>query len=65
MLDSCKIVENLSEAFNTFLWHFLHIILLKCPYVQIAFFKFTSCDEQALVGCIPIAAVVIHLKLKS
>ncbi len=25
--------------------------------VQIAFLKFTSCDNQDLVGCIPIAAV--------
>ena len=33
--------------------------------VLIAFLKFTSCDNQALVGCIPIAAVAVHLKLKS
>ena len=32
---------------------------------DVAFLKFTSCDNQALVGCIPIAAVAIHLKLKS
>ena len=51
-------------------WHFfkvynrilLHIVLLKC---QITFLKFTSCDNQALVGCIPIAAVAVHLNLKS
>ena len=40
----------------------LHIILLKC---QIAFLKFTSFDNQALVGCIPIATVVVDLNLKS
>ena len=40
----------------------LHIILLKC---QIAVLKFTSCDNQVLVGCIPIAAVAVHLNLKS
>ena len=40
----------------------LHIIL---PHVQIAFLKFTMCDKQALVGCIPIAAVAVHLNLKS
>ena len=53
MLDSCKMVEKQSEAFQTFLWHFfqvknwilLHIVLLKCPHVQIAFLKFTSCDN--------------------
>ena len=29
------------------------------------FLKFTRCDNQALVGCIPIAAVAVHLNLKS
>ena len=43
----------------------LHIVLLKCPHIQIAFLKFTSYDNQALVGCIPIAAVAVHLNLKS
>ena len=33
-----------------------------CPH---RILKFTSCDNQALVGCIPIAAVGVHLKLKS
>ena len=35
--------------------------------VQIAFLKFTSCDNQGLVGCIPIdiASVAVHLNLKS
>ena len=32
---------------------------------QIAFLKFTSCDNQALVGCILIPAVAVDLKLKS
>ena len=40
----------------------LYIVLLKC---QIAFFKFTSCDNQALVGCIPIASVAVYSNLKS
>ena len=43
----------------------LHIVLLKFLHVQIAFLKFTSCDNQALVGCIPIVAVTAHLNLKS
>ena len=43
----------------------LHIVLLKCTHVQIAFLKITSCDNQALVGCIAIAAVAVHLQLKS
>ena len=42
----------------------LHIVLLKCPHVQIAFLKFTSCDNQVLVWCIPIPAVAVHLNLK-
>ena len=50
------------SKFKTVLWH---IVLLKCPHVQIAFLKFTSCDYQSLVRCIPIAAVAVHLKLKS
>ena len=33
--------------------------------VQIIFLKFSSCDNQALVGCIPIAAVAVHFNLKS
>ena len=41
------------------------MVLLKCPHVQVVFLKFTSCDNQALVGCIPIAAVAVHLNLKS
>ena len=40
----------------------MYIVLLS---VLIAFLKFTSCDDQALVGCIPIAAVAVHLNLKS
>ena len=44
------------------------------PYVSVSFFTslkhnfiayFTSCDNQALVGCIPIAAVAVDLNLKS
>ena len=63
-----------SEAFHTFLWHhffqvqntiLLHIVLLKCPHIQIAFLKFPSCDNQAFIGSIPIAAVAVHLNLKS
>ena len=50
------------HVYNTIL---LHIVLLKCPHVQIAFLKFTSCDTQGLVGCIPIRAVAVHLNLKS
>ena len=62
-----------SSLKHSFLWPFfqilnrilLHIVLLKCPHIQIAFLKFTSFDNQALVGCIPIAAVAVDLNLKS
>ena len=72
ILDSCKMAENQSEGFHTFLLHIFHVlnrvllhtVLLKCPHVQIAFLKFTSCDNPALVGCIPIAVVAVHLDLK-
>ena len=43
----------------------LHIVLLKCPHVKIVLLKFTSSDNQILVGCIPIAAVAVYLNLKS
>ena len=42
-----------------------NFIAYRSSKVQIVFLKFTSCDNQALVGCIPIAAVGVHLKLKS
>ena len=34
-------------------------------YVSVAFLKFTCYENQDLVGCIPIAAVAVHLNLKS
>ena len=49
--------------FSKFKTILLHIVLLKCPHVQIAFLKFSSCDNQALVGCIPIAAVAVHSRV--
>ena len=48
--------------FSKFKTILLHIVLLKC---QIAFLKITSCDNQGLIGCIPIATVAVDLKLKS
>ena len=68
MLDSYKMLQKHSICFcgifSKFKTILLHIILLKYPHVQIAFLKFTSCNNQALVGCIPIAAVAVHLNLK-
>ena len=70
ILDSCKMLQRKSEVFHTFLWHLfqvlnwllLHVVF---PHVQIAFLKFPSCDNQALVWCIPIATVAVHLNSKS
>ena len=42
-----------------------NFIAYRSSKVQIAFLKFTSCDNEALVGCIPIAAVAVDLNLKS
>ena len=42
-----------------------NFIAYRPSKVQIAFLKFISCDNQALVGCIPIAAVAVHLNVKS
>ena len=36
-------------------------IFPSLKHVQIAFLKFTSCNNQALVGCIPIPTVAVHL----
>ena len=69
MQDGRKAVWSIPYVFVAFcpsLKHnFMHIILLKCPHVQIAILIFTSCDNQALVGYIPIAAVAVHLNPKS
>ena len=51
-------------------WHFFqslkqNFIAYRSSKVQIAFLKFTSGNNQALVGCIPILAVAVHLNLKS
>ena len=70
MQDSRKAVWSIPYVSVAFFFQFknrilLHIVFVKCPHVQIAFLKFTSCDNQALVGCIPIAAAAVHLNLKS
>ena len=39
--------------------------IVSCSHVQIVFLKFTSCDNQALVGCIPIPAGIIKIDQSS
>ena len=51
--------------FPSFKQSLLHIFLLKSPYVEIGFLKFTSFDNQALVGRIPIPTLAVHLNLNS
>ena len=51
-------------CFQSLKQNFMHIVLLMCLHVQSIFLKFTSCDNQALVGCIPIAAVAARFNLK-
>ena len=69
MQDGLKSVWSILYVFVAFFPSLnrilLHIVLLKCPHVQITFLKFTSYDNQALVGCIPIPAVAVDLNLKS
>ena len=43
----------------------LNFIAYRSSKVHVAFYKFTSCDNQDLVGCIPIPAVAVNLNLKS
>ena len=56
-------IPYVSEAFFPSLKQ--NFIAYRSSKVQIAFLNLTSCDNQALVGCIPIAAVAVHLNLKS
>ena len=56
---SVAFFPNLKQNFIAYHSHAI------CPHVHIAFLKFTSCGNQALVGCIPIAAVAVHLNVKS
>ena len=42
-----------------------NFIAYRSSKVQIAFLKFTSCDNQTSVGCIPISTVAVYLNLKS
>ena len=65
-------VEKQTEAFHTFLLHFsklkINCIVYRSSKMSSrpdCILKFISCDNQALVGCIPIAAVAVHLNLKS
>ena len=42
-----------------------NFIAYRSSKVSDCILKFTSCNNQALVVCIPIPAVAVHLNLKS
>ena len=54
----CGIFPSLKQNFNAYR-------SFKLSWRPDCISKFTSCDNQALVGCIPIAAVAVHLNVKS
>ena len=66
MQDAPKAVWRIPYVSVVFFPGLKHnFIAYRSSKVQIAFLKFTSCESQALVVCIPIAAVAVHLNLKS
>ena len=66
MQDAPKAVCSIPYVFVAFFPSLKQdFITYRSSKVQIAFLRFTSCYNQALVGCIPIAAVAVHLNLKS
>ena len=66
MQDAPKAVWSISYVSVAFFSSLeQNFISSRSSKVQIAFLKFTSCDIQAFVGCIPIASVAVDLKLKS
>ena len=65
MQDGRKAVWSIAYISVVFFLSLKHnFIAHRSSNVQIAFLKFPSCDNQVLVGCIPIAAVPVRLNLK-
>ena len=56
-------IPYVSVAFFPSLKH--NFIVYRSSKVHIVFLKFTSSENQALAGCSPIAAIAVHLNLKS
>ena len=70
MLDSCKMVQKQSEAYISVASFFpslkQNFIAYRSSKVLDFIFEIRQLwQSQALVGCIPIAAVGVHLNLKS
>ena len=62
MQDGRKAVWSIPYVSEVFFPSLKHNFI---AYRSSKFLKFTSCDHQALVGCISIPAVAVHLNLKS
>ena len=69
MQDGRKAVWNISYVavafFPSLKQNFIAYRSSKVSSRPDCILKFTSCDNQALVGCIPIPAVAVHLNVKS
>ena len=67
MYDGRKAVWSISyvSVASFFLSLKQNFIAYRSSKVSEYILKFTGCDNQAFVWCIPIAAVVVHLNLKS
>ena len=69
MQDAPKAVRNIPYVsvafFSSLKQNFIAYRSSKVSPRPDCVLKFASSDNQALVGCIPIAAVAVHLKLKS
>ena len=65
MQDGRKAVWSIPYVSVAFYPCLKHNFIAYRSHIQIAFLKFTSSDTQALAGCIPIAAVAVHLNPKS
>ena len=63
-LPKSLIIPHGLTAFFEFLMLRKKLMLDSCKMIQKHSPKFISCDNQALVGFIPIAAVAVHLRLK-
>ena len=69
MQDAQKAVWSIPRVsvafFPSLKQNFIAYRFSKVSSRHVAYLKFTSSDNQALVVCIPIAAVAVHLKLKT
>ena len=70
MKDDRKVVWSIpyvsvASFFPSFKQNFIAYRSFKVSSRPDCMFEITSCVNQTLVGCIPIAAVAVHLNLKS